>query len=110
ESGPVHDGWESDGEMVRSAYALRPDDDDFGQAGILVREVFSDAERDGFVETVAGALSGVRGEVLERAFQYWKNGDAQTGERIERKVRAGAAKEGVEGMGEAAEAGRQRTG
>ena len=43
---------------------MRPDDDDFGQAAILVRNVFSGAERDEFVKTVAGALSGVTGEVL----------------------------------------------
>ncbi len=38
EQGPVDNGWEADGELVRSAYTLRPEDDDFGQAGILVRE------------------------------------------------------------------------
>jgi catalase len=67
ETGSVADGWESDGEMVRSAYTLRADDDDFTQPGILVREVFSDAERHGLVETVAGSLlGGVRRPVLER--------------------------------------------
>ena len=45
ETGAVADGWEADGEMVRSAYTLRADDDDFGQPGILVREVFDDAQR-----------------------------------------------------------------
>jgi catalase len=100
ETGPMHDGWESDGEMVRSAYALRPGDDDFSQAGTLVRDVFSDAERAAFVTTVAGALEGVTGDVLERAFQYWKNVDGEVGRAIEQKVRAGAAKQGAEGMGE----------
>jgi catalase len=100
ETGPVHDGWESDGEMVRSAYALRPEDDDFTQAGILVRDVFDDAQRAELVETVAGALGGVSGQVLERAFAYWKNVDADIGSRIEDKVRSGAVREGVEGMGE----------
>src|SRR5690606_32801283 len=46
ETGPVHDGWEADGAMVRSAYTLRPDDDDFSQPGALVREVMDDAQRD----------------------------------------------------------------
>src|SRR5690606_19081887 len=99
ETGAVHDGWESDGEMVRSAYTLRADDDDFSQAGILVRQVFDDAQRAGLVDTVAGALNGVTGEVLERAFQYWKSVDPVVGTRIERKVRAGTAREGAEGMG-----------
>ncbi len=35
--------WASDGDMVRTAYALRPEDDDWGQAGTLVRDVLDDA-------------------------------------------------------------------
>src|SRR6185436_20893847 len=67
QTGSVADGWEVDGEMVRSAYTLRASDDDFTQPGILVREVFSDADRQGLVETVAGGLQGgVRSPVLER--------------------------------------------
>jgi catalase len=110
DTGPVHDGWESDGEMVRSAYTLRPDDDDFGQAGILVRNVFSVAERDDFVATVAAALSSVTGEVLERAFEYWRHVDAETGRRIEQAVRSGAAGQGAEGMGETGDRARARAG
>jgi catalase len=101
ETGPVEDGWEADGEMVRSAYALHAEDDDFAQPGALVREVFDDAQRDALVEQVAGSLlGGVRSPVLERAFEYWKNIDADVGSRIERKVREGSATEPAEGMGE----------
>ena len=72
-------GWETDGAMVRQAYTLREDDDDFGQAGTLVREVWDDEQRAAFVETVAGhLLGGVDGDVLERAFEYWKRVDAET--------------------------------
>jgi catalase len=39
--------------------------------------------------------------VLDRAFEYWKNVDAEIGRRIEEKVRAGAAGKPAEGMGEA---------
>ncbi len=87
--GRVAEGWEADGAMVRQAYTLRPDDDDWSQAGALVREVMDDAQRDRFVETVAGALGGVREDVLERAFVYWRNVDEETGKRIEERVRAG---------------------
>jgi catalase len=88
--------------MVRSAYALHAEDDDFGQPGTLVREVFGDAERDALVEQVAGSLlGGVRSPVLERAFEYWKNIDADVGRRIERKVKEGSATGPAEGMGEA---------
>ena len=42
--------WYADGEMVRSAYTLRQDDDDWGQAGTMVREVLDDAARHRLVE------------------------------------------------------------
>ena len=70
-------------DMVRSAYVDREDDDDWSQAGALVRDVFDDAQRDEFVDNVAGHLSdGVTGPVLERAFEYWRNVDREIGDRI----------------------------
>ncbi|KAB1662231.1 catalase [Pseudoclavibacter chungangensis] len=87
EVGEVDNSWESDGELVRAAYTLRPDDDDFSQPGHLVRDVFDDAARERFVETVAGALEPVIEPVLSNAFQYWKNVDAEIGARIEAAVR-----------------------
>ena len=90
ETGPDPYGWEADGEMLRSAYTLREDDDDWGQPGTLVRDVWTDAQRAGFVESVAGhLLDGVHGDVLERAFEYWTNVDAECGKKIREKVRAG---------------------
>jgi len=101
QTGPVAEGWEVDGEMVRSAYSLHAEDDDFSQPGTMVREVWNDAQRDQFVDQVAGSLlGGVREPVLSRAFAYWKSVDAATGQRIEDKVRSGNAPEPAEGMGE----------
>ena len=99
EEGPVDNGWEADGELVRSSYTLRTEDDDFGQPGTLVREVFTDADRDQFVDTVAGALDGVQEPVLSNAFQYWKNVDATIGQRIEDTVKANLEATTVPGMG-----------
>ena len=66
-----------------------------------MREVFDDAQRDRLVETVSGSLlGGVRGEVLERAFGYWKSIDPGVGQRIEETVRRGSAPEPAAGMGE----------
>src|SRR5690606_18907405 len=48
--------WETDGEMVRSAYELHSEDDDFGQPGTLVREVMDDAQRERLVANVTGHL------------------------------------------------------
>ncbi|SNU00931.1 catalase [Ruaniaceae bacterium KH17] len=84
EQGPVDNGWESDGEMVRSAYTLHSKDDDFGQAHTLIREVYSQEQRDALVETVVGSLlGGVEEPVLSRVFQYWTNIDAEVGAAIE---------------------------
>lgn len=77
-------GWQSDGELVRSAATLHPEDDDWGQAGALVREVMSAEERDRLVETITGHVGGVtRADVRDRAVQYWKNVDAEIGSRVE---------------------------
>jgi catalase len=101
QTGPVAEGWEADGEMVRSAYTLRENDDDFSQPGALVREVMDDAQRDRLVAQVTGSLlGGVQSPVLERAFAYWKNVDRDVGRRIEAKVTAGVAPQPVGGMGE----------
>ena len=76
-------GWESDGEMVRAAATLHPEDDDWGQAGTLYREVFDDAARARFLETVTGHVGAVRSdEIRARAVQYWANVDAGLGEAL----------------------------
>lgn len=90
EVGAVENSWEADGELVRSAYDLHPEDDDFSQAGALVREVWDEAERSRYVETVSGILGEVAEPVLSRAFEYFKAIDPQTGADIEANVRAGA--------------------
>jgi catalase len=82
--------WYSDGEMVRTAYELHAEDDDWGQAGTLVREVMDDAARDRLVSNIVGALlAGVTEPVLQRAFWYLGNVDRDLGDRVEKGVRAG---------------------
>ena len=97
--GPVENGWEADGELVRSAATLHLEDDDFGQATTLVNEVFDDAQRDELVETVVGALTGVSEPVLSNAFQYWKNIDQTIGQRIQQAVQTDRDATAVPGMG-----------
>ena len=89
QQGPVDNGWEADGTLVRSAATLHAEDDDWGQAHTLVRDVFDDAQRSRLVETVAGTLVGVTEPVLSRVFQYWRNIDEQVGAGIEEAYRAG---------------------
>lgn len=80
--------WEASGSFVREAYTLRKDDNDFVQAGTLVRNVMDDAARARLVSNVVGHLKdGVTEPVLKRAVEYWRNIDQQIGERIEQGVR-----------------------
>ena len=75
--------------MVRTAYTLRAEDDDWGQAGTMVREVLDDAARGRLVDNIVGhLLNGVTEPVLLRAFEYWRNVDKDLGDRIEAGVRA----------------------
>ncbi len=82
--------WAADGEMVRSAYTPRAEDDDWGQAGTLVREVLNDDQRTRLVNNVVGHLKGgVTEPILARAFEYWRNIDKDLGDRIADGVRNG---------------------
>jgi catalase len=82
-------GWHADGDMVRSAYSLHEQDDDWGQAGTMVREVLDDAARERLVNNVVGhLLNAVSEPVLQRAFQYWRNVDKNVADKIEAGVRA----------------------
>lgn len=81
--------WHADGDMVRKAYTLREDDDDWGQAGTLVREVLDDAGRERLANNIIGHLSdGVSEPVLERSLEYWRNVDKNLGDRIAKGVKA----------------------
>jgi catalase len=83
-------GWYTDGDMVRAAYTLHAEDDDWGQARTLVRQVMDDAARERLVSNIVGhLLDGVSEPVLHRAFEYWRNVDEDLGERVEKGVRAG---------------------
>ncbi|HEX5945430.1 MAG TPA: catalase [Acidimicrobiales bacterium] len=83
-----HAVWAADGEMVRAAYTLHPEDDDYGQPNTLINRVMDDGARDRLVSNVAGAAAGCqRQEVLDRVFQYWRNIDQTIGDRIEAAIK-----------------------
>jgi catalase len=85
---PQAEVWEASGEFVHAAYTKRKDDDDFAQAGALVRKVMDNAARDRLVANVVGILkNGVTEPVLERAIEYWRTIDPAVGERIAKGVR-----------------------
>ncbi len=76
-----------DSDMVRNAYTLHKEDDDWGQAGTLVREVMNNEERDRLVSNVVGHLkAGVSNKVMKRAVEYWCKIDHDIGDRITEKL------------------------
>ena len=80
---PASERWGGGGDVVRAAYTLRADDDDWSQAGTLVRDVMDAPQRERLVETVAAHLSaGVTEPVKQRAFEYWTSIDGDVGSRI----------------------------
>jgi catalase len=82
--------WHTDGDMLRAAYTLRPQDDDWRQAGTLVRDVLDGAARERLVGNIVGhLLNGVSEPVLQRSFEYWRNVDKALGDQVEKGVRAG---------------------
>jgi catalase len=76
--------WGDDGgELVRAATDLHADDDDFGQAGILFREVMNDVDQQHLVDNIVDHLSqDVTPLVLDRAIGYWMQVDAGLGARV----------------------------
>jgi catalase len=81
--------WDFDGKAVRAGYIKHAEDDDFAQAGTLVREVLDDAARERLANNIIGHVSnGVTEPVLSRVFDYWKNVDPDLGKKVEVGVRA----------------------
>jgi catalase len=95
--GPVADpalgesAWfQEGGEIMRSAYTLRRDDDDFSQPGALYRAVMSETDREHLVTNIVGHLSdGVADDTLNRAIQYWSSVDSDLGVRVRAGLAAG---------------------
>jgi len=77
-------GWSVEaGELRRFADATHAEDDDFGQAGTLYREVMTDADRAELTANIVGhAAADVSDEVRERVADYWTQVDAELGARV----------------------------
>jgi catalase len=75
--------WFSSGELVRTAYTLRAEDDDYGQAGTLYRKILSATDRDHMVSNIVAHMSkGVERAVQERALAHWYKVDKELGSRV----------------------------
>lgn len=90
--GPVADparaadlGWDVDAaEIARAAYVKHAEDDDFGQAGTLVRDVMGDRERDALLDGIVGHAGDpdVTPEMRLRVIAYWTRVDEALGGRV----------------------------
>jgi catalase len=75
--------WVEAAELGRYAYDLHRDDDDFGQAGALYRDVMDATDREHLATNiVAHASAGVSAAVQTRVIAYWTNVDPQLGQRV----------------------------
>jgi catalase len=81
--------WDVTGEIVRAAYSLHRDDDDFVQPGTMYRSVLDDGAKGRIVSNIAGHLgNGVSGDVLVRALDYWRKVDDDLGARVAKQLGA----------------------
>lgn len=75
-------------DLVRAAYVKHAEDDDFGQAGTLYRDVFDDAAKERFVHNITNKMMAIiNKEIEERVYEYWGKVDAD----LETKVRESLA-------------------
>jgi catalase len=86
--------WPADGgDMMRTAPTPRRDDDDYSQAGTLIRQVMDDDQRQRLIHNIIAHVSdGVKEPVLSRVFEYWHNIDPDVGQQVEQGVRTKTGK------------------
>jgi catalase len=71
------------GDLGRYGYEKHAEDDDFGQAGTLYRDVMDDTDRAHLVANIVGHASDhVTDEVQLRVIAYWSSVDPKLGARI----------------------------
>jgi catalase len=97
-NGPAADPqlWQGDsyqvaGEIIRSAYTLHSQDDDFGQPRALWEKVMSDTDRDHLVNNIVAHASApeVTVETKSRVSEYWRNVHADLGARVAKGLNGG---------------------
>jgi catalase len=70
----VEPGWAASGDLVRAAYDLHAEDDDFGQPRALWEKVLSPTDREHLVSNLVGHIkAGVTPEMVKRVLEYWRN-------------------------------------
>ena len=75
-------------DLGRAPYVAHPEDDDFGQAGILYREVMDDGAKDRLAHNITNAMVGVSPETEQRCYWYWDQVDPQLGAEVRKRFAA----------------------
>jgi catalase len=79
----IEPSWDATGEIVRTAQELHRDDDDYGQAGGLYRDVLSERDRANLASNLIGHIGdGVDHDVQVRAVEHWYKVDAELGGQL----------------------------
>jgi catalase len=82
-------------DMIRHAYTLHSEDDDFGQPGTLVRQTLSSTDVDHLAENIIGhATNAVTPEIQKRVIEYWTNVDSDLGAKVAHGI-SGASSNGA---------------
>jgi catalase len=78
------ESYEVAGEIIRSAYRLHADDDDFGQPRTLWEKVLSDTDRANLVTNIVAHASApeVTAEMKSRVVEYWRHIHKDLGDRV----------------------------
>jgi catalase len=85
------DTYQVAGEMMRSAYTLRADDDDFGQPRALWERVLTETDQEHLVSNIcahAGAPE-VTSETRSRVVEYWRHVHPELGAQVGKGLAAG---------------------
>ncbi len=79
------------GEIIRSAYTLHAEDDDFGQPRTLWEKVLSETDREHLVSNIAGHASAaeVTAEMKLRVVEYWTNVHPDLGAGVAKQINGG---------------------
>jgi catalase len=72
------------GEIVRAAYTLHSEDDDYGQPRALYENVLSDTDRANLAGNIVGHASRpeVTSEMKARVIEYWRNVSKDLGDNV----------------------------
>jgi catalase len=85
------DSYQVSGEIIRSAYTLHAEDDDFGQPRALWENVLDEVGRENLVTNIIGHASKpeVTGDMKGRVAEYWRSVHPDLGARVAKGLNGG---------------------